>query len=99
MSTPVSVIGVGSYVYVKKERRSGRANSEGGKAFVINAADADADDRCFDVRYILDKPLSPNIKVSRLRPATLGTTSRRGRGRELRLGVSKKLPRSRATTS
>jgi hypothetical protein len=63
----MSAIGVGSYVNVKKKRRKGKADSQGGNAFVINAADAH--DSHFDVRYVIDNRLSPNVKVSRLLPA------------------------------
>jgi hypothetical protein len=47
VSNPITI---GSYVDVRKQTRKGRADSEGGKAFVLHAADDDGG--FFDVRSL-----------------------------------------------
>ena len=65
----------GSYVDVEKDHRTGQPDSEGGKAYIVNLNGGE--NRIYDVRYVIDNHQSSNVKSSRIRPATLGTTARR----------------------
>jgi hypothetical protein len=83
----------GSYVDVEPEERTGRRDSEGGKAYVVHV------DGRFDVRYVIGNIFSPNVDVSRIRPTTVQTTARRRQGetgtRPSLLSRQRRLPSSR----
>jgi hypothetical protein len=74
-----SIYSVGAIVEVDPEARTGRRNSDGGKAFVKNLKF----DGKVDVEYILDHILSQDIVPARLHVSGLATQARRRKGEEV----------------
>jgi hypothetical protein len=75
---------VGNLVEVEKEHRTGRRDSDGGRAYIL-AINNDPNGRGtkrpqYDVKYVVGGIVSPNVKRRRISPVIMETTARRRLG-------------------
>ena len=77
---------VGNLVEVEKEHRTGRRDSDGGRAYILAINNDDNDDDRgtkrpqYDVKYVVGGTMSPNVKRRRISPVIMETTARRRLG-------------------
>jgi hypothetical protein len=70
---------VGNLVEVEKEHRTGRRDSDGGRAYIL-AINNDPNGRGtkrpqYDVKYVVGGIVSPNVKRRRISPVIMETTA------------------------
>ena len=72
---------VGNLVEVGKEHRTGRRDSDGGRAYILAINNDDNDDDRgtkrpqYDVKYVVGGTMSPNVKRRRISPVIRETTA------------------------
>ena len=75
---------VGNLVEVEKEHRTGRRDSDGGRAYILainNDPNGCGTKRPqYDVKYVVGGIVSPNVKRRRISPVIMETTARRRLG-------------------
>jgi hypothetical protein len=75
---------VGNLVEVEKEHRTGRRDSDGGRAYIL-AINNDPNGRGtkrpqYDVKYVVGGIICPNVKRRGISPVIMETTARRRLG-------------------
>ena len=79
---------VGNLVEVEKEHRTGRRDSDGGRAYILAINNDDNDDdrgtkrssNTYNIKYVVGGTMSPNVKRRRISPVIMETTANQACG-------------------